>query len=234
MLRRLLELQEHDRAIRLLDHRKQTLPEAQRLAEVVETLRELDSDVDIARKQQEEIEREQRRVEGEAGLLDGKIAGEEKRLFSGAVSNPRELSSLQAEVEMLKKKKSRLEDSLLEVMVHSDQAAETLRRLESELQQASEEHDSLSRVVSKITREIDVELDEHTRARAEIVPEVPDALLTLYEQLRDQKSGVGAAALEGDTCQGCHTKLPAVEVERVRREGGLQRCDNCRRILVVA
>jgi predicted nucleic acid-binding Zn-ribbon protein len=57
--------------------------------------------------------------------------------------------------------------------------------------------------------------------------------LSLYDSIRASKNGVGAAALVGGTCQGCHTQLPAREVERMRAEGGLQRCDNCRRILVV-
>jgi predicted nucleic acid-binding Zn-ribbon protein len=62
---------------------------------------------------------------------------------------------------------------------------------------------------------------------------LPQELVALYEKIRAAKGGVGAAALEQGTCQGCHTKLPAREVERLRAEGGLQRCENCRRILVV-
>jgi predicted nucleic acid-binding Zn-ribbon protein len=57
--------------------------------------------------------------------------------------------------------------------------------------------------------------------------------LSLYDTIREQKHGIGAAALEQGTCQGCHTKLPQKEIERMRAEGGLQRCDNCRRILVI-
>ena len=82
--------------------------------------------------------------------------------------------------------------------------------------------------------DIDAALTEHRDARAEIAPSVPEKVLALYEQLRTQKQGIGAAALISGTCQGCHTRLPSKEVERLRAEGGLQRCDNCRRILVVS
>ena len=39
------------------------------------------------------------RLEGEVELLDQKIGREEQRMFAGTVSNPKELSALQAEVE---------------------------------------------------------------------------------------------------------------------------------------
>jgi predicted nucleic acid-binding Zn-ribbon protein len=84
-----------------------------------------------------------------------------------------------------------------------------------------------------LTGEIESELGAHGSARAEIATSLPDDLLKLYDQLRASKGGVGAAALEAGTCQGCHTKLPAKEIERLKAQGGLQRCDNCRRILVI-
>jgi predicted nucleic acid-binding Zn-ribbon protein len=230
---RLLDLQTEDSAIRRLEDRRSSLPEAQRLAEVSETLAELDADIEIASKQSEEVNREHARLEGEIELGDQKIAREEQRLFSGSVSNPKELGALQAEVAMLKRKKSDKEDELLEVMLQRDQASETLSRLEAERRDAAAEADALRSKVETATAEIDSELKTHGSARAEIASVLPDDLLALYDQLRAAKGGVGAAALEAGTCQGCHTKLPAKEIERLRAEGGLQRCDNCRRILVI-
>src|SRR5918999_3416518 len=84
---RLLDLQAEDSAIRRLEERRGSLPEAQRLAEVSETLAELESDIEIASKQSDEINREHSRLEGEIELSDQKIAREEQRLFSGSVSN---------------------------------------------------------------------------------------------------------------------------------------------------
>ncbi|HVL64778.1 MAG TPA: C4-type zinc ribbon domain-containing protein [Actinomycetota bacterium] len=233
-LLRLLDLQREDSEIRRLTERKASLPEAARLAELNERLEELGADLAIARKQQDEVEREQTRLEGEGDLLDAKIGREEQRLFSGAVGTPKELSSLQAEVDMLKRKKASLEDDLLEVMVQKDSAATTTERLQAEHEELEREATSLAAVVNELTAEIDARLVEHSGARTRIAAAVSEDLLTLYERIREQKHGVGAAALENGTCSGCHTKLPAREVERLKVERGLQRCDNCRRILVVA
>lgn len=232
-LQRLLEVQAEDTAIKRLTDRRSSLPEAARLAEVNDTLAELSADIDIARKQRDEIAREQTRIEAEIASLEQKVQREEQRMYSGNVSNPKELASLQAEVGMLRKKRAGLEDELLEVMVQKDQATETLDSLQSEQREATAEGEQLGDVVGRLTAEIDAELEGHRTKRAELVASIPQDLLGLYEQLRAGKNGVGAAALRDGTCQGCHTKLPAREVERMRAERGLQRCDNCRRILIV-
>lgn len=232
-LQRLLDLQGEDSAITRLEERRAALPEAQRLAEVNDQIAELAADIEIATKQADEIAREQNRLEGEMEIGDQKIAREEQRLFSGAVANPKELSALQAEVEMLKRKKGELEDQLLEIMVARDQATQTLDRLRTESEQANAEGGELSKKVATLTTEIDTQLKDHTAARGSIATEIAPTTLELYDKLRSSKGGIGAAALEDGTCQGCHTKLPNKEVERLRAEGGLQRCENCRRILVV-
>lgn len=232
-LQRLLDLQGEDSTIKRLEERRSSLPEAQRLSEVRAQLDELTSDVAVAEARSKEINRDFDRLEGEIEIGDGKIAKEEQRLFSGAVSNPKELGALQAEVEMLKRKKSDLEDHLLEIMEEREQALAMLERLRSEQSETSSESDRLTTEVDTLTRDIEAQLEAHQTKRNEIAAEIPEDILKLYDDIRVSKGGVGVAALEGGTCQGCHTQLANKEVERLKSEGGLQRCDNCRRILVV-
>ncbi|MDQ4057746.1 MAG: C4-type zinc ribbon domain-containing protein [Actinomycetota bacterium] len=232
-LRRLLDLQEQDTAITVLETRRSTLPEAQQLAELNDSLAELEADLAIATKQADEIRREQSRLEDEIKLTEDKINKEEQRMFSGTVANPKELSALQAEVESLKRRRGGHEDSLLEVMVGGESATETVQRLTAERDVTRARANELSAAVERLTGDIDAELSEHRTQRDSIAPEIPGSVLELYEGLREQKHGIGAAALVAGTCEGCHTKLPNKEVERLKAAGGLQRCDNCRRILVV-
>jgi uncharacterized protein len=230
---RLLDLQAEDGALDRLGRRLDTLPEAAQLAEVRARLAELSSDADIATKQRDEISREQGRIEAEIGVLDQKLQREEQRLFSGSVSNPKELSALQAEVEMLKRRRAGEEDRLLEVMVAHDQANQTLDSLSAERDETATAAEGLGATVTQISSKIESELSSHERARRDLAASIPSDLVALYDRLRAGKGGVGAAALERDTCLGCHTRLPSREVERLRAERGLQRCDNCRRILVI-
>ena len=232
-LSRLLELQEEDSDITRLEDRKAALPEAARLAEMNEQLEELGADIATATKNKDGFASDQSKAEGEMEILDQKIAKEEARMYGGGVSNPKELSALQAEIEMLKRKRAVLEDQVLEAMVQKDDYATTAERLTAERDSLQTEANSLSATVNEIASDIDAQLLKHRTKRSEVAATLAGELLDLYEKLREQKHGVGAAALEGGTCQGCHTQLPAREVERLKAERGLQRCDNCRRILVI-
>ena len=110
VLTRLLDLQAEDTAIRRLTERRASLPEAARLDELNLQLAERNSEIEIATNKTTEICREQARLEGEIALIDQMIGREEQRNYSGNVSNPKELSALQAEVASLKKKKSGIQD----------------------------------------------------------------------------------------------------------------------------
>ena len=228
----LLALQTEDSAIARLNERRSSLPEASRLAELQAQLEELASDLAIATKRNEEVNREYSRFEGEIELVEQKIKKEEERMFSGSVTNPKELGALQAEVASLKRKQSGLEDELLEVMEQREESSDTVVSLTSQRDSVAAEAERLAATVEQLTSDIDAELAVHTAKRAEVATTIPGDLTKLYETIRSAKSGVGAAALQGGTCQGCHTKLPQSELERIKAEGGLQRCENCRRILV--
>lgn len=232
-LERLVELQAQDTAIDRLQARRARLPEAARLAELQEQLAELDADLAIAAKQADELGRKLARLEDEIAALGVRMARDEERLFSGKVANPKELSNLQADVEMLKRKRAEQEDALLEVMVDRDTVNENIAKLNAERAQVAGQADELKAKVDELVGDIDAELQARRAERQALAAGLPEELLSLYESLRASKHGVGAAVLEGDTCSGCHTKLPAKEVQRLRAEKGLQRCDNCRRILVV-
>ena len=64
--------------------------------------------------------------------------------------------------------------------------------------------------------------------------EEPADLIELYERLRTQHGGVGAAALRRGQCQGCHLSLNTVDVNAIRAAAAddVLRCEECRRILV--
>ena len=58
--------------------------------------------------------------------------------------------------------------------------------------------------------------------------------MTLYEKIRAQSGGVGAAELKQRRCGGCRLELNNVEIGELRDSDPdeVMRCDECRRILV--
>ncbi|CAM5548994.1 hypothetical protein GCM10010222_26770 [Streptomyces tanashiensis] len=82
--------------------------------------------------------------------------------------------------------------------------------------------------------ELDVEAASVTKERELVAGSVPADLIKLYEKLREQQGGVGAARLYQRKCEGCHIELNITELNEVRAaaKDTVVRCENCRRILV--
>ena len=80
---------------------------------------------------------------------------------------------------------------------------------------------------------VETELAAGEAERPPLAATIDPDTLELYEELRPQKKGVGAAALVDNVCQGCHEQLSSVELDHARHADGIVRCDHCRRILVL-
>jgi uncharacterized protein len=229
----ILRLQQLDSSMDRLVARIQQLEAGEEVRAAAARVQHLEDRVGELRLGLDSQRREQDRLEAEVSSLEAKIAAEERRLYDGSVANPKELGSIQAEVGSLRNRKARIEDEVLEQMERREELEGRLPPLESELADAR-------RAMAALDSETAQELAETTKARTALssdrealVPEFDEELLELYEDLRAQKRGVGAAALEEGVCSGCHQKLSPLELERVRQAEGIRRCPYCRRILVV-
>jgi predicted nucleic acid-binding Zn-ribbon protein len=83
-------------------------------------------------------------------------------------------------------------------------------------------------------KEVDAEIAAAERDRSEAVAPVPDELVVRYDKLRAQHDGIAIARLVGNSCGGCHLKLSAVEIDRLKHEppDALVFCEECGRLLV--
>ena len=231
---RLLEIQELDLAIDRLRAR----------------LEELESQVDVARAQAEVAEAEarlgelklsldavtrgQRRLESDVDSLEQKVEAERMRLYDGSVANARELQSIEHEVEGLRTRKSKVEDHLLEQMEQREELERQLPPVEEAAAMARGRRAEVEGASASELAQVERDLDARRSERADRTGEVDAELLSLYEDIRRQKKGVGAVALVDGVCMGCHQKLSPVFLDHLKRETGIRRCEYCRRILVVS
>jgi predicted nucleic acid-binding Zn-ribbon protein len=234
MLDTLLELQTRDTAIDRLRHRRDTLPERAALESVQADLAVLRQQLAEATARREEVVREEQRFDDEARSLEEKAAEVERRMYSGEVTSPRELQALQADVDQLRRHRGGLEDRELDVMERRESLDTEVSGLDGRAGELEAEAERLAGALGEVEGEIDGEVAVERSARDEIAATVDDGLLADYEQCRHRARGMGAARLNGNTCQGCHLSIPSVEAERIRKSpaGTVAHCDNCGCILV--
>ena len=229
---RLLALQEVDTALDRLSARKRTLEAGGELAAAREEADAAERDLGEFGLQLDVVGRDQSKLEHEIDSLTQKAAAEQKRLYDGSIANAKELSALQHEIENLTRRRSDREDELLGLM-------EVREELESRAAEARTRSDSLRARVAEVggaaiedLATIDAELVSRAGERKTIALDIDPDGLELYEDLRRQKKGIGAAALVDGVCQGCHEQLSAMELDKLKRSEGVKRCEYCRRILV--
>jgi len=228
----LLHLQEVDSSLDRLRSRRAELEGGAEAEAARERLRGAETVAGELRLSIDDVSQTIRRLEGDADGFQQKVAGEERRLFDGSVANPKELESIQAEVTNLRNRKSRVEDELLENMERREELEAQLTLAEQGVEEGRAALSGLLGESEEELQQIEKDLVRLESERDALAPELDEELLVLYEDLRRQKKGVGAAALVDGVCQGCHQQLSPVALDRLKRMDGVRRCEHCRRILV--
>lgn len=178
-----------------------------------------------------ERQRELRRAEYKTGDQRRKIEQTENKLYSGRVTNPKELQDLQNESAALKRYLAVLEERQLETMLHVDEAAEEAEAAQQALTdtegRTAENRSALRGEQSQRQAAVD-QLEEERQAALEgIDPED----LAVYEKLRRQKGGIAVARVTEKSCSACGSTLSAALSQQARSPDATVRCETCKRIL---
>lgn len=231
---RLLDLQELDSQADRLSYRRRTHPTLPLLSELATQHRAVGEQVAAAKAHVGELEATVAAREAEVEAVRRQRHRDQKRLDDGSVSSPRELGSLQHAVATLTQRQSALEDSELEAMQELEEAVAHRDQLLAAGAHVAAEAATATARRDQDFAQMDVELAQAAQARAQLASSLPPDLLALYERVREQSGGVGAAALRGGRCDGCRIELNQAELGRVRAlpASEIVRCEECRRILV--
>lgn len=213
----LLSVQERDSETDQLRHRRASLPQRVALAEQQAQVARVDTELAALGDRIAELQRTQKRLEDEVATIEAKGEAENKRMYSGTVTSPRELQAMQEEIDGLTRRQRALEDELLDVLEALEPLTEEADGLEARREELAVEADRTAAELAEAEREIDAQLAAVEADRSRLAADVAPDLLATYQKLREHLGGVGVARLEGTQCTGCHLSLPATELDAVRR-----------------
>ncbi|SDO21613.1 zinc ribbon domain-containing protein [Geodermatophilus sp. DSM 45219] len=230
---KLLALAAEDIALGQLAHRRRTLPENAAVESATERERELSAAVVRAETGVRDLQREVGRLEGDVETVRARVTRDQGLLDSGSVS-AKQMTDLQHEMQSLARRKSDLEDQELELMEQLETAEAALAGARSGHEAVQAELERARQLRDDALADIADGTAQHETARAEAAARIPGDLLALYERVRTQTGGTGAAVLKARQCQGCRIELNGRELAAVRNADPHEvvRCENCGRILV--
>jgi uncharacterized protein len=230
---RLLDVQALDTRLAQLDHRRRGLPEHAEVAELGTRHDLLRDRLVAARTVADDIARELAKAERDVDQVRQRAARDNARLESG-LGSARDLQALQSELASLARRQSALEDVQIEVMERLEAAETEAAALEAELAEVSARRDDAVARRDAAVAAVDADAAQVRQEREQAAAGVGAALLALYEKVRTQHGGLGAAPLRGRRCEGCRLELTPVDLGRIRTaaDDEVLRCEECRRILV--
>jgi predicted nucleic acid-binding Zn-ribbon protein len=227
--RQLYELQELDLEIESDEQAlKQVTSQLGESQEVLEAQEQLQSE----QERLEGLKHQQHSAEWEIDDITTKIAAAEESLFSGRIKNPKELASLQHEVETFKSRRGQLEEKALSVIDQVEQAeaavAGTTSRLGNLTADWQRQQKQLADEMSRLKAALSDLKEKWRQLSGQVEPET----IEFYQQLRSRK-GTAVARVEQGICRGCRISLPITDLQRARGNNLVQ-CSSCGRILFLA
>lgn len=232
--RALLSLADADEAIRRKEHTRANLPEQQALDHHVDTLQKVEDELIDAVQVEERLSAESRRLERRIDEAETARKTHEAQMYSGRIQSERELGALREEIAAAKRKKSDLEDSLLETMEQVEEVTSLLEELRRRKAELEGEIADLTTRRDEAAGDIDSELATARDERARTAAGIDEEVVAFYEDLRARRTGRVVARLDGRTCTGCMLELTAIELEDIKRVSAtsLARCEQCNAIIV--
>lgn len=227
-------MQAQDSRLAQLAHRRRSLPEHERIVELTAQITEVNGRRVEADTAVSDLSRAQSKADAEVEQVKARKVRDEDRLNSGVISNPKDLESLQHELVALERRIGTLEDEELEVMEQLEEAQTGLAAITADLEALRTDLTQVEQARDTAIAEIDERVADAQADRALVVERVPDDLLALYEKVREQKGGLGAAALRARRCEGCRLELNGADLREIatRPQEEVLRCPECSRILV--
>ena len=180
----------------------------------------------------EELRRQQHSAEWEIDDLENKITTAQDKLYSGQIKNPKELASLQHEVDIMKARHGQLEDTALQIMEQVELAETSVATMSGELERLETEWQTQQRQLSSETERIKTILSDLEHRRQLLSAQIDPKAVELYVQLKKQK-GKAVAKVEQGVCRGCRISLSTTGLQQAR-SGRLVQCSSCGRILFLA
>lgn len=229
---RLLDVQGLDTRLAQIQHRLANLPEHQRVQQLEAEQRAVQAELISAQTDLADLQREITRADADVALVRERALRNRRRLDEGTAP-PKELTALQHELASLERRQAELEDIQLEIMERAETLESHIAERTTQLAAADAHLAAATKSRQEAHDTLQQEAQQLTAQRGLTVPGLPADLVALYDKLREQ-TGIGAAALREQRCEGCRLQLTGADLARIAAAPAdeVLRCEECRRILI--
>lgn len=155
----------------------------------------------------------------------------DQQLYSGEITSPRDLASLELESGNVKAQIDQKELGLLELSVKADSLRSNVTDLEEKLAASQEDWSVRQAELTGHVESLSSRKDELINERDAFASTISQSEMGQYERLRQSKGGTAVAKVERGLCQACMLSLPTQHLQRVKSGKQTVLCSSCGRML---
>ena len=221
-------------------------------------LQQVDSHLDELQELKGDLPGEVQSLEEQLSTLGAERSGFEQHMKQSFVQRDdadTQILSLKERLEKYKKQQfavrtNREYDALTREM---DTAAETITRLEKEMEQlesaatiartkmqeTGEKVEELLKVLeekktalAEVSKTTEDEELQYTHEREKLVARIAKSDIFTYERIRKAKRGTAVVPVRRQACGGCHNRVPPQKLLELRKNDRIYTCERCGRIIV--
>ena len=148
-----------------------------------------------------------------------------------AVKTNQEYHAVQHEIAFAQTEIKKIEDTILERMMESDDLTSALKAAEAQLAAEIKAVDAERRTGSAAHIEMQAALERIAGERAVLVAGLNKDVLGTFEAVSRKRNGVAMSEARGGVCTICHVRLRPQVFNTVLRNDSILQCDHCNRIL---
>ena len=148
-----------------------------------------------------------------------------------AVKTNQEYHAIQHEITFAQTEIKKIEDTILERMLESDELTAELKRAESELAAEQKAIEADRKTMAVEQSELKTTLDRISGERESLVRALDPKILVMFEQVAKKRGGIAVSEARDGICTICHVRLRPQVFNTVRRNDAIIQCDHCNRIL---
>lgn len=222
------ELQALDDYLDRLRHEVAQLDSGEQLRARIERVRER---IQHAKTRYEQIHATAVEQELRLQEINQRIRRTEADLYSGRITNSRELQLLQHEIDHAKQTRDAMELEMLRIWEQMETMKHDIDDAEQNLQELERLYEAHLEEFRQRKAALELEIEFHTRERAQLVAQLDPEAVQRYERIRERLGGTAVALVEQKACTVCHTLLTPHTLKRLQTEPVLITCESCGRLL---
>jgi len=226
----LWSLQKHDKHLNILKKTLEGIDKRKIIHELEVRLKEIEYDLTNKKTQLQVDEFKIQRDDNKLKQLRFNLEEIQKRLYSGNISDLKQLTHMTKESGELKMEIDKLENGILSLMEKVEELKIEITYDESvNIIVNKELVGAISEFKGQVA-EIQGKIDHESIKINKIVENIDEDTLKHYNQLKNRK-GMAIAEIMEEKCSGCHMTIPTSLLRELKCDGSIVFCDNCGRIL---